>query len=138
LILDENACDLGYAQLGEEDQALLRGAVITDVNAECIDCPAGIDLSHADFSVELFAQTIKANCEQVGQIISNTRGQVPGAVSSYEDLWRFTLVNYHAGPGCLLDAVEEIEAAALDWQNVSSELESLCPSVNDYVDKISR
>jgi hypothetical protein len=138
LILDAGVCQLGYAQLEDEDQSILRGALITDVNAECADCPAGIDLSHADFSVNLFAQSLKANCEQVGQIISNTTDQIPGAVSSYEDLWRFTLVNYHAGPGCLLEAVEEISGSKLVWQNVSNELDSICPSVIDYVDTISR
>jgi hypothetical protein len=138
LVLDVGVCQLGYAQLEEEDQAILRGALIMDVNAECTDCPAGIDLSHADFSVKLFAQTLKANCEQVGQIISNTTDQLPGTVSSYEDLWRFTLVNYHAGPGCLQEAVEEVGGATLDWQNVSDELVSICPTVIDYVDTISR
>jgi hypothetical protein len=138
LVLESSVCELGYAQLGPENQATLRGALITDVNAECPDCPAGIDLSHADFSVEVFAQTLKANCEQTGQIISNETGQIPGAVSNYDDLWRFTLVNYHAGPGCLAEAVEEITTRKLRWDDVSAALESICPGVIDYVETISQ
>ncbi|MBU1662055.1 MAG: hypothetical protein KKD28_11360, partial [Chloroflexi bacterium] len=138
LVLDINICQAGYAQLEEENQAILRGALAIEVSADCPDCPAGIDLNHAGFSVGLFAQTLKANCQQAGQIITNASGKTPGAVSSYEDLWRFTLVNYHAGPGCLSNAINEVSSQTPTWEDVSAELATECPGVEEYVEKISK
>jgi hypothetical protein len=138
LVLDTSVCELGYAQLSEEDQATLRGAVATQATADCPECPAGIDLTQADFSVRFFAQAMQANCEQVGQIVSNARGQIPGAVSNYEDLWRFTLVNYHAGPGCLSKAISKVSSgSALNWENLQTPLNAECPGVVEYVNTIS-
>jgi hypothetical protein len=34
-----------------------------------------------------------ANCEQAGQVVQNYTGETPGDVASFEDLWKFTLVN---------------------------------------------
>ena len=138
LVLDINICQAGYAQLDEENQAILRGALAIEVRAECPECPAGIDLNDASFSVELFAQTLKANCQQAGQIVTNVSGETPGAVSSYEDLWRFTLVNYHAGPGCLSTAINEVSSQTLTWEDVSAELSVECPGAEEYVEKISK
>ena len=123
LVLTSETCGAGYSQLGEENQNLLRGALATGVNADCADCPAGIDLSHADFTIQLFAQTIKANCMQTGQIISNHTGLPPGDVSSYEALWRYTLVNYHAGPGCLSDAIKSARSSGqvINWRKCFSQ-----------------
>jgi len=118
----------------------LRGALAYDVNADCADCPAGVNLSHADFTIELFAQTIKANCVQTGQIVSNHTGLSPADVSSYEELWRYTLVNYHAGPGCLSDAINNVRKAGqtVNWGNVAAKLEPLCPGAVEYVDKVTK
>ncbi len=140
LVLSAETCALGYAQLDENTQNVLRGALASDANADCHDCPIGVDLSHANFTIELFAQTIKANCVQTGKVISNYNSDLsPAEVASYEDLWRFTLVNYHAGPGCLADALNQVRQAHLpvDWQNVSGKLSTLCPSAVEYVEKVT-
>ena len=89
----------GYLHLKADDQQLLREALVSSVNATCDNCALGIDLSRADFSIGVFAHTLLASCEQTGQVIYNTVGQSPGAVASYEDLWKFTLVDYNAGAG---------------------------------------
>ena len=140
LVLSADICGVGYAQLDEESQALLRGALAIDVNADCADCVAGIDLSHADFTIDLFAQSIKANCVQTGQIVSNHTGLPPAEVSSYQELWRYTLVNYHAGPGCLSDAFNRTRQAGqpLNWGNVAAQLNILCPGAVEYVDKVAK
>jgi len=139
LVLSEYTCQAGYAHLGEDEQALLRGAVTIKANAQCSTCPLGIDLSHADFSIDLFAQTLIANCEQVGQMVYNTRGDTAGKISSYEDLWRFTLANYYAGPGCLAKAIQLIPfTLPLNWEQVAPELDAECPWASEYVDKITQ
>jgi hypothetical protein len=140
LVLSAETCTSGYAQIGDENQDLLRGALAFDVNADCSDCTAGVDLSHANFTIDLFAQTIKANCVQTGQILSNHTGLSPAQVSTYEDLWRFTLVNYHAGPGCLSDAINRARQSgqAINWENVAGRLNDLCPGAVEYVNKVAR
>jgi hypothetical protein len=138
LVLSDETCQSGYAQLSEEDQATLRGAVTLQAGADCNNCDAGINLSQATFSIDLFAETIIANCQQVGQIITNATGKTPGAVSSYDDLWRFTLVNYHAGPGCLSDAIYRTSGIPITWGSVAYELDRECPGVTEYVTKIAR
>jgi hypothetical protein len=140
LVLDESNCQRGYLGLGSDEQAILRGAVALQAKAECPECPAGIDLTHANFTIELFAQTLLANCEQVAQVVYNASNRIPGAVSSYEDLWKFTLANYHAGPGCLSFAVHSAWARGerLTWPNVASYLTPACQGVITYVDNIAR
>jgi len=139
LVLNQAYCNLGWGNLGEAEQNLLRGALVNKVNASCPDCPAGIDLSEAGYSVHVFAEGLLANCEQVGRIITNTTGYTPGQVASFEDLWRFTLVNYNAGAGCLSNAIQSawLTNRALDWLSVSSYLEPACQGAIGYVEDIS-
>ena len=140
LVLDVSVCKKGYARLKAEEQAILRGAVVRSVNAFCAECPLGLDLQQADFSVGVFAQTLLANCEQTGRIVRNVARQAPGKVVGYEDMWRFALVNYNAGPGCLSIAVQDTwnDRQPLDWEHVSVHLTPVCQGAIDYVEDISR
>jgi len=140
LILAQDTCDQGYLHLSPENQAMLRGALAVQAQADCADCPAGIDLTDASFSIPLFANTIKANCDQVAQIVYNATKQMPGAVASYEDLWRMTVANYHVGPGCLSYAVFTTWNAGspLTWENIIQNLTEPCKSAIPYVEKIAR
>jgi hypothetical protein len=140
LVLDTTVCQQGFGNLDISEQEMLRGALVQNVSAACPDCPLGIDLRQANFSISIFARSLLANCEQVGQIIYNTTRLPAGEVSYYEDLWRFTLVNYNAGPGCLSDAIERTYASRrpLIWQNVIQHLEpGACQMAIKYVDDIS-
>ncbi|MEM5775690.1 MAG: hypothetical protein AAGU05_11885, partial [Anaerolineaceae bacterium] len=109
------------------------------VNASCENCPMGIDLSQAAFSVRVFAEGLSANCVQVGRTISNITEYLPGDVASYQDLWRFTLVNYNAGNGCLMRAINAAWRAGqpLTWDIVSAYFEPVCESAIDYVADVS-
>jgi hypothetical protein len=140
LVLDTDACELGYSNLDDENQEMLRGALFNKVNARCDDCPLGIDLSQAEFSIRLFADTLLANCEQVGRMVLNTSGTSPGAVSTYEDMWKMTLANYNVGPGCLANAMSRAwrRNKLLTWDVVSQEFSSGCQNALDYVDAIAR
>ncbi|RPI31011.1 MAG: hypothetical protein EHM70_12500 [Chloroflexota bacterium] len=141
LVLDASACEPGYLRMDESLRAILRGAVASQAQASCPECPMGLDLSNAQFSIELFANTLLAGCEQVGQIVYNASNQVPGTVSSYEDLWRFNLANYHAGPGCLSYAIYTAWAqggAPLTWERVSSNFTPACLGVVHYVEQIAK
>ena len=143
LVLHQSYCDLGYGNLTTrypELTPMLRGALVRKVDASCPDCPVSIDLSEANYSIDVFAQALLANCEQAGRMITNLTSLYPGQVSSYEDLWRFTLVNYNAGPGCLSSALTRTLNAhqPLTWQNVTSYLDPVCQSAIGYVQDISQ
>jgi len=140
LILNSERCGVGYLHLTSEEQLALRLGLVDIVNASCPDCPLGIDLVRADYSVYVFGQTLLASCEQTGRIVTTVTGKVPGDVASYEDLWRFTMVNYNAGPGCLYTALRTTltDRESLDWANVSQDLGGVCSLASGYVDGISR
>jgi hypothetical protein len=140
LVLDKVVCSWGFGNLDEDTQALLRGALVTKVNAECPECPIGIDLDKAHFSIEVFAESLLGNCEQVAQIILNNTERTPGQVSSFVDLWKYTLVNYNAGPGCLGDAIERswTENEKLNWELVSAQLDPVCQQSLRYIDDVTR
>jgi hypothetical protein len=117
--------------------------LIIEVDATCADCPLGINLDRANFGIGVFAHAMLANCEQAGQLVKNVTGEQAGNVASYEDLWRFTLVNYNAGPGCLGNALDATygedleEEQELTWENVASHLEPACQGAINYVESIS-
>lgn len=139
LVLSNETCSHGFNDLSKDHQNMLRGALVQKVNASCAGCTTGVDLTQANFSVKIFAETLLGNCEQTGQIIYNTTRRSPGAVSSYVDLWKFTLINYTAGAGCLANAVGEAwgRGDSLDWQHVSHYLEPACAPARQYVEEIS-
>jgi len=139
LILADETCQRGFGNLDPAQQEMLRGALVQKVNAACPDCPIGIDLTQANFSISIFARSILANCEQVRQIVYNSTGRQPGQVAKYEDLWKFTLLNYNAGPGCLGNAMQRTinNGNPLTWENVSFNLQEVCRAGIAYVDDVS-
>jgi hypothetical protein len=139
LVLTEETCATDYMNLDEENQALLRGALALQADSSCATCPAGIDLSHAEFSINLFAQTLQANCAQVNQTIYTATQKSAGSAANYEDLWRFTIANYHAGAGCVSFAIHQAwqNTGELTWENVSARFTEACKGAVPYVNKIS-
>ena len=143
LVLNKFTCQSkGFSKLNLAQQKMLRGALVGSVDARCETCPLGIDLTRADFSVGVFAHTLLANCEQAGTIVQNVTGEVAGHTLDYETLWRFTLVNYNAGSGCLASAVtaayDPSAEIPLSWDGVANALEQSCPGAVKYVEEISK
>jgi hypothetical protein len=140
LVLSSKTCSHGYLHLKPEEQQLLREALVASVDARCDNCTLGIDLTRANFSVGVFADTLLASCEQTGQVINNIVRQSPGDVASYEDLWKLTLVNYNAGPGCLALAVDATWSTEhiLTWDALTSHFTKVCAPAIDYVNDISK
>jgi len=141
LVMDAETCGKGYLYMGEENRSYLRLALIDSVNATCENCPLGIDLNRANFSIGVFAHTLMANCEQASQVVWNYNGEMtPSELEiSYEDMWKFTLVNYNAGGGCLATAFElaSDEDAPLTFEGISPYLEPACQGAIEYVNQIS-
>jgi hypothetical protein len=139
-VLDDALCRRGYPHLSLSQQEELRRALVDSVDAFCADCPLGLDLVRAEDSIAIFAETLLANCAQAGALVGNTYNLAPGEKASYEDLWRLTLVNYNAGPGCLTLALQETKRVgeALNWANLASHLTPACRGALDYVEQITR
>ena len=140
LVMDSTECSKGYLHLSDKQQEYLRLALLRSVDGTCETCPLGINLDRANFSIGVFAHTMLANCEQAGQLVENITGDKPGNAASYEDLWKFTLVNYNAGPGCLGTALDITSSQNQDmtWENVASHLEPACQGAIQYVNHVSR
>jgi hypothetical protein len=142
LVLSEDTCALGYLKIPDEDRAILRGALALQARSDCEDCPTGVDLSNVNFSVKLFANTLQANCAQVARTIYTATGSMAGRVSTYEDLWRFTIANYHAGPGCVAFAIHQAwdarSADELTWDTASAFFTEACQSAVPYVEQITK
>ncbi len=92
----------------------------------------------------VFARTLQAECEQTAQVILNnvpsSSMQVAGDFASYDDLWKFTLVNYNAGSGCLglaVNATWTVEHQ-LTWEAMSSHFTKVCAPAKKYVNDISK
>ena len=68
-------------------------------------------------------------------MVYNTARQTPGRVASYEDLWRFTLANYNAGPGCLSIALKEAwrQEGDLSWPAIARHFSEACGGATEYV-----
>jgi len=139
LVLSGARCGKGYIHLKEDEQILLRQSMVAGVNATCEQCPLGLDISKADFSVNVFAQTLIAHCRQTGQVVRNLTGKPPGTSVSYENLWKFSLINYNAGAGCLADAISSVQAQnlQLSWETITPYLPPACTPAIDYVNDIS-
>ncbi len=139
LVLSEDQCAKGYLKLDTNTQAILRGALASSADVDCADCKYGIDLTSIDESINLVAHTMLADCEQVAQIVYNATGQIAGAVASYEDLWKFTVADYHVGAGCLSYAMYTTWAtrSPMDWDHVSTHLTEPCQTVIPYVTQIT-
>ena len=140
LVLSQSTCDKGYLGLYSEEKALPRGALALQAKADCPDCQTGIDMTNVDFTVVLFANTLQANCAQVSRSIYTATEQMAGRVSTYEDLWRMTIANYHAGPGCVSYAIHKAWESSneLTWANVAENFTVPCQGVIPYVEKITQ
>lgn len=138
LVLSEQTCQRGFGNLDKQYKDMLRGALVQKVNASCPNCPVKVDLTQATFSISIFARSMLANCEQVGQIIYNSTSKKAGQSASYEDLWKFTVLNYNAGSGCFTNALQRTVAnrQLINWQNVSENLEQNCKIGKAYVNDV--
>ena len=130
-----SGCNLGYTELSDEQRLSLIDKLITEVSVFCDTCEILIGYSHVNFSIEVFGEILLAYATQTGAIIENITGEPAGTLSTYEDLWRFTLANYNGGAGCFSEAIEGTwdSDVSLNWENVSQNFSDSCDQVIDYV-----
>ena len=131
----ENGCENSYTSLDAVNRKLLQGLVLQQIDATCTDCPGGVDLQKADQAVRVLAETLTASCLQSSQLIYLVSGESPAASMSYEDFWRVVLANYHAGAGCVLQALRD-SRGTYHWKNIADNFPYECASAAEYVRRI--
>ncbi|MEN8173253.1 MAG: S8 family serine peptidase, partial [Chloroflexota bacterium] len=139
-VLSEYSCLVGYFMMPSEQQALLRGAVLEAVDADCPTCMAAIDFEKAAASIPIFAHALAANGNQVEQMIFNLTGKPAAGLVSYEDLWKFTAANYNAGPWCLNVSFNQTLRVGeyLRWKRIATHFPEACEGVLGYVKNVTQ
>jgi hypothetical protein len=124
-------CSLIYGRMPAWLQATMRGGLMQQINVECPTCAYGLDINKTHDTVGIIGRTLRANCRQVKYIMDRR-----GLKSTYEDLWRFTLVSYHSGYQCLSDALNYVSynRVPADWENVNTYMG--CYGAKDYADEV--
>jgi len=135
----EESCKRRYA---DQDPAIrngLMGVVIQNATVDCASCPYGLDLPKMAQSVDVFANTLLSNANLVNMVVTNYTGKPARESVSYQNLWKFSLTSYNAGPGCFVTAFSRTfhNYKKLDWTNFSSQLDPACRGAVKYVDFIS-
>ena len=135
LALRPEACGLPYQGQPAQHQSMLRGLVLSSVDASCSSCTGGIDLAKGEHAVDVVAETLAASCVQSGRVISWATGHRPFEVMGYEDFWRFVLANYHSGAGCMAQALRRA-GSTTGWTAIAANLPTGCTSGSTYIRRI--
>ncbi|MEW5938585.1 MAG: S8 family serine peptidase [Chloroflexota bacterium] len=138
-VFSEEACRTSYAFMDPNQQSVLRGAVIQRVNADCSSCPGGVDLRRARESILFIAATLNANRAHAKWYVEGLTGRSFARLDP-NDAWRFTLVGYNGGPGCLASAISRSQVLhlQLSWKSISESLDPACQGANEYVENVRK
>lgn len=119
----EDSCAPGYASLSADQRAGLRGLALQAVGT--------------DDEIDLITRVLRANVSQVTQTLDDLVDQPLALLTSYEDLWYFTLVNYHAGNSCLSGGLKSLVESEqdLNFENYCA-LASNCPTACLFVERV--
>jgi hypothetical protein len=131
----EKGCDSVYLFLDASTQRLLQGMVLKEIDASSPTSPGGIDLDKAAQAINVLTETLNASCLQSTRIIELATGKSPVAIMSYEDYWRFVLANYHAGAGCMYQALRKT-GNPKNWNGIAGNFSSGCASGAEYIRRI--
>ncbi|MBI5962481.1 MAG: S8 family serine peptidase, partial [Chloroflexi bacterium] len=136
--LEKEKCKKDYLSITASERAFLRGATLIQVRADCYNCSNNLDIKVAEKSISIFAAALKANFRQVDQIVKNLTGQAAINQMEWQEAWKLSAANYHAGPGCTSSAMRATlkERKPLRWKYISKNYEDGCTSAVDYVEHI--
>ena len=132
-------CKTTYAWLAPNEQAMLRGSVMKSLDAECDNCPGGVNLQRANESIETVAATLNANYNHMVWLLSGMTAGAPYRIYGSSLLWRLALSSYNAGPGCVTTAIQRTsyQRLSLNWKNISQQFDEGCAGAVAYVDQVT-
>ena len=129
-----NNCDPLYFDI-------LNTTLLNLMDATCPTCAMKIDLPKAQRSVHYLAETLLAYCNQTSQIVYNATKMQSGYTIGYATIWKLTLMNYNAGPMCVLNAVQSAYAETqgpISWGNIEAQVsDSLCERGVVYANEVT-
>lgn len=120
-----DVCMGGYSSLTDQQRQFLRGASLLAVG------------TNEEFV--LLANMLQATCMQSYQMIKNITEEEPNVIFTYESLWRISLGVYHAGVGCMGEAVDYAwndYGGAMSWEDFKIHIQPDCEGATDYFDKV--
>ena len=123
-LIPVETCAAGYSNLEPEEQSLLRGLVLSDVGT--------------DQEIALLAATFKASSTQVSQMVKNITLLQINEVSTYEEMWKISVANYHAGSGCVGTAMQTAwsNGDQMIWESIYPNLLGDCMGAVEYVESV--
>jgi predicted CXXCH cytochrome family protein len=138
-VFDQKACEKTYAWMPANQQAVLRGAVLQTLSADCGNCRGGVDLQRARDSLPVIAAALRSNYNHVQWLLAGFSARTPNRVYERSDLWRLTLAGYNAGPGCLTTAISRTNSQnlKLTWKNLSAQFDKGCQGALEYVNNVT-
>ena len=119
----EDECAAGYASMTDDERAMVRGLALRPVGT--------------DQEIDLITRVIRANVTQVDQTIRGLVDQPLATVTTYEDLWDFTIANYHAGNNCIATGIKTLvdSEIPITFENYCA-LPTGCPTACLYVERV--
>ncbi len=102
---------VGYDGRPEWQRELLISSVMSDAN-----------------NIALLGDVLTANAAQVAHMLDNLGSDG----WSYADLWRLTVINYHAGPDLVWSVLIQIDGV-YSWDSFETTLGIMAPGVLDYL-----
>ncbi|NOT04175.1 MAG: S8 family serine peptidase [Anaerolineales bacterium] len=137
-VLDVENCKKDYLSISASERAFLRGSTLIQVRADCANCSNRIDLDSTEKSIPVFAAALKANFHQIDQIAKNLTGKAAVSQMEWQEVWKLSTANYHAGPGCTSSAMRATlkDKKPLRWKYISKNFQAGCESAVDYVEHI--
>jgi hypothetical protein len=117
-------CSGGYANLAPIQKTILRRAVL-----EKVGTPDEIDM---------LAAVLYASAAQMDQLIWNNAQKESFEVTAFEDMWKFTIGNYHIGSGCIGVGMENIakSGSSYTWDTLVSKMVGDCKNAKNYVENV--
>lgn len=101
----------------------IASQLLSSLIATCDTCAFGIDSIAVNRSVDILAEVLLGHCYQTEQLIFNATGWYSSLVVDYATIWKLTLMNYTAGPNCILNTVGstfEVTQGPMNWDEISA------------------
>jgi hypothetical protein len=117
-------CAGGYYNMSSIEKSMLRGMALSKVGS--------------DDEFVLLAATLQGSAFQVNQMMQNITGLDSNYGSTFTDLWKITIANYHAGSGCVGTAMQtaKTQNQPMTWDKISPYLLGDCQGAVNYVDQV--